>query len=224
MIFIGFARTYYLKGLYGTPPPFHPVLSLLVHIHGLVMTAWFMLFFMQVRLVAAHRTDLHRRLGVPGAILAGLAVTIATEVARRNVRGQLTRHPTSLDPLANLPLLLYLPLLFAVFVTAAILLRGHPDFHKRLMTLASLSILQPAIDRLPLTLPFLHFMYGLSLWEVWALNDLCVALCAAVDTFKNRRLHPAWIWGASLIVGMQIAAITVRYAPAWQRFAAWLVK
>src|SRR5258708_31860430 len=67
--FIGFAQTYYLKVLFGTPQ-----LRLLLHIHGLLMTTWFVLFFVQVRLVAVHRRDLHRRLGVAGAVVAALAL------------------------------------------------------------------------------------------------------------------------------------------------------
>jgi hypothetical protein len=48
IVFAGFARSYYLKGAFGSPD-----LAPLVHLHGLVMTAWIALFFVQVRLVAA---------------------------------------------------------------------------------------------------------------------------------------------------------------------------
>ncbi|HEV3063357.1 MAG TPA: hypothetical protein VGY48_34245 [Vicinamibacterales bacterium] len=62
---VGFAQTYYLKVLFGTPP-----LRLLLHVHGVVMTAWVVLFLVQVGLIAERRTDLHRRLGVMGAVVA----------------------------------------------------------------------------------------------------------------------------------------------------------
>src|SRR5580704_4292383 len=75
LVFVGFARTYYLKVLFGTPE-----LQVLLHVHGLVMTTWFVLFFVQVRLIAVHRTALHRRLGVGGAILAGLVLVLSTMV------------------------------------------------------------------------------------------------------------------------------------------------
>src|SRR6185437_6956578 len=79
IVFTGFARTYYLKQLFGTRS-----LPLLLHVHGLVMTLWFVLFLVQVRLVAAHRTDLHRRLGVFGALLALLVVAVgATTIITR---------------------------------------------------------------------------------------------------------------------------------------------
>ena len=59
--FVGFAPTYYLRGLSDAPP-----LPTLVHVHGLLSTAWLLLFLTQASLVAAHRTDIHRRLGVAG--------------------------------------------------------------------------------------------------------------------------------------------------------------
>lgn len=135
--FIGFAQTYYLKVLFGTPP-----LRLLLHIHGLVMTTWFVLFFVQVRLIAVHRTDLHRRLGVAGAVVAGLALVVGAAVVLSQGHLHLIENEASLEPpLVLLPVSLGTLLLFGIFVTAAILLRRRADYHKRLMVLACLSIL-----------------------------------------------------------------------------------
>jgi hypothetical protein len=47
VMFAGFAPSYYLKSLVGTPE-----LTTLKHFHGVVMTTWFVLFFVQARLVA----------------------------------------------------------------------------------------------------------------------------------------------------------------------------
>ena len=47
IVFAGFARTFYLKGLFGTPP-----LPNLLVFHGVVMTAWIALVIGQVALVA----------------------------------------------------------------------------------------------------------------------------------------------------------------------------
>jgi len=64
-VFIGFAPTYYLGNFFDARP-----VSTLVHIHGVVSTSWILLFVAQTSLVAAGRTDLHRRLGVAGGVLA----------------------------------------------------------------------------------------------------------------------------------------------------------
>jgi hypothetical protein len=211
---VGFAQTYYLKFLFGTPQ-----LRLLLHIHGLVMTAWIVLFFVQVRLVAVHRTDLHQRLGVAGAVLAGLVLVIGTMVALSQGHLHLIANDEPIEPpLVLLPVTLGILLLFGTFVTAAILLRRRPDYHKRLMTLACLSILPPGIDRLPL-----HFILYAERLTLFGLNDVCIAVCIAYDTFKNRRFHPVWVWGSALIVSLQILTLIVRNTSTWLRIAEWLL-
>jgi hypothetical protein len=62
-VFTGFARTYYLRSVFDGPAVPTP----LVHLHGAVFTAWILVFVAQTSLVAARRTDLHRRLGVVAA-------------------------------------------------------------------------------------------------------------------------------------------------------------
>jgi hypothetical protein len=70
-VFVGFLATYYLKAWWGTP-----VLPPLVHLHGILFTGWILLLIAQTSLVAARRTDLHRRIGVGGGVLAGLIRTV----------------------------------------------------------------------------------------------------------------------------------------------------
>ena len=72
IVLAGFARSYYLKGFFGFPA----LPSLLVHLHGIVMTSWVVLFVTQVTLVATGRTRTHQRLGVSGAVLAALIVVV----------------------------------------------------------------------------------------------------------------------------------------------------
>src|ERR1043166_3289583 len=69
VVLAGFARTYYLKGFFATPP----LPNMIVQIHGVVMNAWVVLFIVQVTLVAKRRTKLHQQLGILGA---GLAVLV----------------------------------------------------------------------------------------------------------------------------------------------------
>ena len=81
VVFAGFSRTFFLKGLFGTRP-----LSLFFHIHGFVFSCWIILFIVQITLVATGRINVHRRLGIAGAILAVLMVVIGLMAAIDSAR------------------------------------------------------------------------------------------------------------------------------------------
>src|SRR2546426_1396504 len=66
-VFVGFARTYYLAGIFHAPLP-----SRIIHVHGAAFSCWILLLVTQTSLVAAGRVDIHRRLGIAGFILGCL--------------------------------------------------------------------------------------------------------------------------------------------------------
>ena len=208
--FGGFARTYYLKVAFDTP-----TLTTLVHAHAAVMTAWVILFVTQTRLVAAQRTDLHRRLGVFGVILLVLIVAVGVDTAIESARRGMT--PTDMPPLVFLVIPLGTVFVFAVLAGAAVLYRRRSDIHKRLMLLATLSILTPAIARIPWE-PFRVLGPPLFL----GVTDTCVLAFVAYDTWKNRRLHPAFLWGTLFFLVSQPARILLAHTGAWMQFATWL--
>lgn len=208
LVFAGFARTYYLKELLGTPS-----LPLLLHVHGLVMMLWFSVFLVQVRLVAAHRTDLHRRLGLVGALLALLVVAVGMTTIV--IRDRLHFKPG--QSLAFLAFQLSTFVVFAALIVGTLLYRRRSDFHKRLMLHASVSLLLPAIVRLPL-----WFLKGNSL-IAFGLLGLCVLVPVAIDSIRNRRLHPAFGWGALLVVASQPLSFMLGSTHVWKRFAFWLL-
>ena len=60
-VFVGFAPTYYLTGVFRAPLP-----SLIIHLHGAAFSCWILLLVTQTSLVSAGRVDIHRRLGIGG--------------------------------------------------------------------------------------------------------------------------------------------------------------
>src|SRR6202049_1860281 len=66
-VFVGFAATYYLAGVFRAPLP-----SLIIHLHGAAFSCWILLLVTQTSLVSAGRVDIHRRLGIAGFLLACL--------------------------------------------------------------------------------------------------------------------------------------------------------
>jgi hypothetical protein len=192
VVFAGFARTYYLKGWFGEPP-----LSLLLHVHGLVMTVWYALFAVQVGLVASHRVALHRKLGMAGVGLAAVAVVLNAVVSLSLAKQRLLARPDSVGAPMLLGLQLFAVLLvFAILIVLGVRYRRRPDYHKRLMTLAMLSVLGPAVTRLPLS-----FVQNHDVGVAIVLSISIVVACIAVDTVRHRRLHPAFGWGGALVIG-----------------------
>jgi hypothetical protein len=66
-VFLGFAQTYYLHGILRVPAfkaVLAPPVPLIVHVHAILFSLWIIFLIMQTSLVAAHRVDLHRQLGV----------------------------------------------------------------------------------------------------------------------------------------------------------------
>jgi hypothetical protein len=84
LVAIGFARTYFLAGVFRAHLP-----GLIVHIHGAAFTAWVLLLIAQVSLVSANRVDVHRKIGLAGFGLATLMVVLgflaATNALTRGV-------------------------------------------------------------------------------------------------------------------------------------------
>lgn len=211
-VFAGFARTYYLKSAFGAPD-----LTALKHLHGAVMTAWFTLFIVQVRLVATGRVALHRKVGAAGAGLAMVVLAVGTMLGIASARAGSTPVP-GLSPLVFLVMPIGEMVMFAGLVTAGILMRRRGAWHKRLMLLSSVAILTPAMARLPF-----DFVQAGGPPVFFALTDLVVLACIAFDTAKNRRLHPAFAAGFVFVLVAQFGRLAFSQTAAWMRFATWLV-
>lgn len=211
IVLAGFARTYYLKGFFGNAA----LPGLLVHLHGIVMTAWVALFVTQVWLVASRRIRLHQRLGVLGAILAALVVFVGVATAISAAARGSSPGPPALQflvvPLGDM-------LVFAILIGTALYFRRRMEIHKRLMLVAAVNLLTPAIARIPL-----HFIETGGALVFFGLTDLCLLACVAFDTVKHRRLHPAFLWGTLLVVASQPLRLMLASTDVWMRFAGWLV-
>jgi hypothetical protein len=219
IIFAGFARTYYLKALFGTP-----ALPLLLHLHGLIFTLWFVLFFIQTRLIARHRVDLHRRLGIFGAVLAPLAACVAIAVAFHAGRRSYLANPASWTVHSVRPLALDLgsSLTFALLVAAALYFRRRGDIHKRLMVLASCGLLLPGVGRLIERIP-LHFLHAGGLWGMVGFTEITPVVCILYDTIKHQRLHPGFAWGGLVLLSSLPVFMIIGSTHVWLNFTTWLV-
>ena len=211
IVLAGFARTYYLKPFFNTPD----LPGRIVHLHGIVMTAWVLLFITQVSLVATRRTRVHQRLGIAGGVLAALVVIVGILTALFAAARGATPGPPALAflvvPLGDM-------LVFSVLIGLALYFRRKLQVHKRLMLLAAINLLTPAIARIPLS-----FIANGGPLAFFGLTDLVLLAFVAYDTVKHRRLHPVFLWGSIFIIAMQPLRLLLAGTSVWMNFAAALV-
>jgi hypothetical protein len=200
----GFARTYYLRSL------FHgPALSPLVQVHGAAMTLWCIGFIFQTWLIEAGRVRLHMRLGAFMAVLAAIVVVLGEVLTLDGVARESRLHQ-----IGRLHFLLGINtvnlLLFAGFVVLGIVYRRRPDLHKRLMVLAALTLLAPAVARIVLLFTRKPLPQFLAFYA-------CFLLCVLIDTLRHRRLHPAFAIGVPVVVVAFHVSYLVVQTPAWMK-------
>lgn len=71
IVLVGFAPTFYLRALFDVAP-----IPAYLYDHRTLLTGWFVVLIGQTYLIAARRTDLHRRVGVVGLMFAaGTSIT-----------------------------------------------------------------------------------------------------------------------------------------------------
>jgi hypothetical protein len=105
---------------------------------------------------------------------------------------------------------------FAVLVGEAIVLRHRrSDWHKRLMLLAAILLLDAALAR---------FIGVYTSWSIDSstVRNLFVLACVVVDTVRHRRLHPAFVVGGLLVIANDYVATWAAGTSAWLHFASWL--
>ncbi|MBL8772895.1 MAG: hypothetical protein JNK30_16050 [Phenylobacterium sp.] len=216
LIFVGFAPSYYLKGLINAPPP----LSALTMAHGVMFTAWTLLFVVQASLIGAGRPRLHRQLGMAGAMLFGGMVVLGLSTA---ITAAQLGHvpPASPEPLRFMALPVMGMIALAFLVGLALTLRARRDHHQRLMLAAFIMIAQPAIGRM-------FVPAGVPEWQAMGSFLVVEAILAAVivlDWRDQRRVHPAWLVSAGTLAAMHVLVAWAFTGPAlWMDFAAWLTR
>jgi hypothetical protein len=158
IVVVGFAPSYFLKGAVFAHLP-----SLLVHLHGAVFSSWIILFVVQTSLISAGNYRLHRKLGVLGAVIAGLMVILGILAPF----GTLHRHavlPPFFTPASFLIGNALGMVFFGLYVAVAVWQRKNGRVHKRLMYLSNAMLLAPALFRTIAFIPFMRthpFLIGL---------------------------------------------------------------
>jgi hypothetical protein len=207
--FFGFARTYYLAGIFRAPLP-----SLIIHIHGAAFTCWILLLITQTSLVAADRTDIHRKLGIAGFLLACAMLVLGVLAGTDNLlRGH---DVVGRDPKAFYIVSLTDMLLFGTFIYFAFRNRKSPAAHKRYIFLATTAILIAAIARLP-------FAFSRRNAPVdGALSDLFLLALIGYDLWSTRKIHRATLWAGVFLIFIQQVRMPIGKTALWHSFVSWV--
>ena len=211
IVIAGFSRTFFGRAFLDVPPIPRYLIA-----HGFVLVSWFVLVLVQTSLVAAHRTNLHRRLGILGGFVAAAVVVVALVAIVRypasvSAYGS-TFDGASLDPLLVRTILwtdLAALATFVTYVAAALYWRRRSDVHKRLMLLGSIAILGPAVGRIA---PLL----ALAGAPQWARGSASLLLfvgpplsLVVYDVVTRRRPHWATVAGIAVSWGLTGGAIAI---------------
>ena len=214
IVVAGFTRTLFARPLF-RPAPIPPYL----YVHGIVLTCWFVWAWVQSLLVSAGRIANHRRFGAVGACFA-VAVVAAALMASF---GSVSRKPFDLDASASIMGTgltgitvaqfrsgviwgnIVNALSFAIFVAGAVIFRRRPQIHKRLMLLASISIVEPAVARIARWPGFGGEQGPLIPTVIWSL----VAAIAVYDLVSRKRLEKATVFAIVWLLIVRNGAVWV---------------
>lgn len=191
---------------------------LIVHFHAVIFVGFLVLFTVQVALIRNGRADIHRRLGVAGAVLAGVMLVLGPATAIVVDASQYAIKGTTPEFLA----VQFTDILaFGTLAGAGLLLRGAPLAHKRLMMLALIYISDAGFARLlnrVASAPFGDGFLG-DMVHLYLGSDLLLLGLGAYDLVTRRRLHPAYVVGAVWMLTLQLTARAGLYSPTWKAFA-----
>src|ERR1700744_2699066 len=141
-VFAGFAPTFYLRGAFVQDRR----MSVLLHVHGIIFSAWVIIFLVQTLLVARGARRSHQKLGWIALAIASIMVALVIAAVIEQLRPPGGFPP---PPLA-LALSAFDIVVFAILVATAVYYRRRPEWHKRLMVSATILLLGAPMFRVVL--------------------------------------------------------------------------
>jgi hypothetical protein len=200
-VYWGFAYTYFTPMLAGAYPQVPPA----IHVHGWSFFLWFMLLPFQAWLMATGRQRVHITLGAVSVVLA--AVMVFTGVLVASVRIQQGLAAITPDPFTSFwkgfgQLIMYNMMLFVGFYVTAIARRHQPDVHKRMIVLASASVLPAAIFRIIVGLSGFNWLAtpGWVMPAAFFIPAAFVAIGMAHDQVARGSVHHAYLVGLPILL------------------------
>ena len=196
----GFSHTIDHNLLHPSPlPPF------VLYIHAIVFPGWVVFFMAQSALIRSHNVRVHRTIGWFGVGLAVAIVVVGFFTATGMARFAIQQK----DPFNSASFLIIQALdlgCFAVPFALAIYWRKKPEFHRRLMLIASCALTDAAFGRVP-WLPLLWAPAGV---------DALICLGMIRDLIVDGRVHKVYLYALPIFIISQIVAVQIFvHSPQW---------
>jgi hypothetical protein len=201
IVALGFSRTVDDSLFHASPPR-----PLLLWIHGAAFCTWVIFFIAQSALVRVRKVSVHRLLGWFGAglaaVMVGLGLTIAVVMTRFDTVVLQQKGVASFLSVSFADMLM-----FASCIALAIRWRKKPEYHRRLVLIASCVLMDAAIARFDLV-----FAYNLF----YPFVDFLIVLGVLRDWAVDKRVHKVYLYALpSLIVVQSLAMYVWRINPKW---------
>jgi hypothetical protein len=216
--FLGFIPTYWTPLAAGQFSA-HPI----VHMHGIAFFSWTIFALVQTSLVPAGRIALHRSVGLAGISIATLLTVLGLLAALNSLLGSFAvGHHYDAEAFLIVPLVIIAT--FAVLFTLAIANIRRLEIHKRLMLLATVSILNAPVAR-----PLLSWVWPLNgptdVPPVWInvpacwLSYLLIVAAMVYDWRTRGRVHSVYLVALPILLALAYIVIPISETAAWHAFA-----
>lgn len=202
IVIYGFSRTVGPHLIH--PPSPRPAI---LYVHAFLFAGWLLFFIVQSALVRMRNVQVHRKLGWFGLAMgvAMLIVGVATTI----VMTKLDIREGVNDAAAFMVIPFNDTLEFSALFGLAFYWRKKPEFHRRLILMASCALTAAAFGRFPTVLIPDHWLY--------AGVDVLILLGVLRDLIVIKRLHPVYLYGLPLMMLAQFLTTYtyVKALPAW---------
>lgn len=203
-----------------------------VHIHAVIFFGWLLLFTLQVLLIRSGNFQLHKKLGIAGAVLAVFVFTLGvlTALITENVK-----FGTKYSDPAFVSVMLGDMLVFAVLATVGISFRKNPATHKRLLLIATLILTDAGFGR-GISIWLSSFL-GKPYWQYSNFEDAfwpftvrqlscpftLIFMVGVYDFITRKRLHHSYLWALLFALSIDLTAGWLYFNNEWLKIATKLI-
>ena len=199
----GFSRTVDTNLVHANPPR-----PWLLWMHAIAFSTWVIFFIAQSALVRVRKVSIHRLLGWFGSGLATVMVVLGLRVAVVMTRfDSVVLHQKDVDAFLSIPFLDMI--VFGACIALAIYWRTKPDYHRRLVFVATCCLMDAAVGRF-------DFIFNHNLF--YPALDVLIALGMVRDWIVEERVHKLYRYALPPLIALQsISVYAWRVNPAWWR-------